>query len=169
MAIAEDALQNLPEGWELAVAEEGENKGIPRFINLHTGETHGNHPDEERIKKMFETERRGTGPLEQARNDQFLGIVDFVDADKDSGVGMMKAPDFFLDDDMDATTTQNDGESNSSETKNEPTASSTENGGTFEKELFEKQQLIDEYEKKLLISEETIHNFLQEKADLQKG
>ena len=49
--IAKDALTNLPDNWEVSVAEDGEeNEGIPYFYNLLTGESVWEHPNHNELQ-----------------------------------------------------------------------------------------------------------------------
>lgn len=57
VAIAEEALDNLPEGWQLGLGED-ENAGIPYFYNDVTGESSWHHPQEKRYMKMVRQEKQ---------------------------------------------------------------------------------------------------------------
>jgi hypothetical protein len=53
---AEDALEDLPAGWELGIGED-ENKGIPYYFNTKTGESVWQHPLEDKYRQIIEDER----------------------------------------------------------------------------------------------------------------
>ena len=58
MFIAKEALQNMPEGWELGVSPEGdENAGIPYFFKIESGESVWEHPNDEMYKERVKEER----------------------------------------------------------------------------------------------------------------
>jgi hypothetical protein len=54
--IAEEAFDNLPEGWEFGIGE-GEHAGIPFFYNSETGESDWKHPNETHFMKKVKKER----------------------------------------------------------------------------------------------------------------
>jgi hypothetical protein len=55
--IAEDAFDDLPEGWEVGIGE-GEHAGIPFFYNSDTGESDWKHPNEGYYMKAVKKERQ---------------------------------------------------------------------------------------------------------------
>ena len=58
MFIAKEALQQMPEGWELGVSPEGdENAGIPYFFKIESGESIWEHPQDEMYKERVKEER----------------------------------------------------------------------------------------------------------------
>ena len=58
LPIAESALRNLPQGWELGIGD-GDNAGIPYFFNESTGESLWKHPKESiYLKKVKEEKKR---------------------------------------------------------------------------------------------------------------
>ena len=58
LPIAENALRNLPQGWELGIGD-GDNAGIPYFFNESTGESIWKHPKEGiYLKKVKEEKKR---------------------------------------------------------------------------------------------------------------
>ena len=58
LPIAEKALRNLPQGWELGIGD-NENAGIPYFFNESTGESVWKHPKEGvYLKKVKEEKKR---------------------------------------------------------------------------------------------------------------
>ena len=59
MHIAEKALKDIPEGWELGFAEEGtEHEGIPYFYHVETAESSWSHPRHEFYLQLLRDERR---------------------------------------------------------------------------------------------------------------
>jgi hypothetical protein len=56
ISYAEDALEDLPAGWELGIGED-ENKGIPYYFNTKTGESVWQHPLEDKYRQIIENER----------------------------------------------------------------------------------------------------------------
>ena len=58
MFIAKEALQQMPEGWELGVSPEGdENAGIPYFFMIESGESVWEHPNDAMYKERVKEER----------------------------------------------------------------------------------------------------------------
>lgn len=55
--VAEEAFDNLPDGWEVGIGE-GEHAGIPFFYNSNTGESDWKHPDEQFYMKKVKKERQ---------------------------------------------------------------------------------------------------------------
>lgn len=56
--IAEEALDNLPPGWEFGVSDEGEHAGLPYFYNSETEESVWTHPLEDQYRDKVKKERR---------------------------------------------------------------------------------------------------------------
>lgn len=56
--IAEEALDNLPPGWEFGVSDEGEHAGLPYFYNSETEESVWTHPLEDQYREKVKKERR---------------------------------------------------------------------------------------------------------------
>jgi hypothetical protein len=56
--VAERALTELPDGWDVYVDDEGENAGVPYFYDNNTAESHWHHPNETRYITMVKDERR---------------------------------------------------------------------------------------------------------------
>jgi hypothetical protein len=57
LPIAENALRNLPNGWELGIGD-GDNAGIPYFFNESSGESVWQHPKEAVYKKKVKEEKK---------------------------------------------------------------------------------------------------------------
>jgi hypothetical protein len=56
--IARDALEDLPNGWEVCISEEGDSANIPFFHNSYTEESVWHHPQEEVYLRKVKEERR---------------------------------------------------------------------------------------------------------------
>lgn len=68
--IAKEALLDLPPGWELCVAEEGDIESMPFFHNSSTGESVWNHPKEHIYLKKLKNERKYLSELNSNRQNQ---------------------------------------------------------------------------------------------------
>lgn len=57
LKVAEDALHDLPYGWTVSVAE-GENQGIPYYIDSKNDKSSWTHPYQNKYIKLVQTERK---------------------------------------------------------------------------------------------------------------
>lgn len=69
LPIAKDALQDLPYGWSVAIAD-GDNAGIPYYIDSKSGKSSWTHPFQNKYVALVEKERRRLeidGEIDQLR------------------------------------------------------------------------------------------------------
>lgn len=70
LPIAENALRNLPQGWELGIGD-SDNAGIPYFFNEGTGESIWKHPKEGiYLKKVKEEKKRLLAEAEEKKRNK---------------------------------------------------------------------------------------------------
>jgi hypothetical protein len=62
--IAQEALEDLPDGWQLGIGED-DSAGIPYFYNDDTGESSWHHPEEKKYMKIIKQEKQRLAEKQQ--------------------------------------------------------------------------------------------------------